>query len=265
MTTRRLVGDPIFTKTGADNGAAFSADGRHLAYGDDHGIVVWDLEPQRLVRATCAVASRNLAPRRVETSVGALARIQRPRPNLGAIVTSTACRVATAAPPARNDRRRARGGRRRARTRAHRARARDVLGDVVRALLVQVVARAPRPVPDPGTVGARRSGRGRGCRRHRRRTRGRGAHREPQPPLGGRAVPGRGHRRRRDHPRHLLDGRPSDRAHGPAALRHARRRAHALPLRRRGLGHQRLRQLGRRADGRRRGRVRRHATAGTRS
>ena len=45
---------------------------------------------------------------------------------------------------------------------------------------------------------------------------------------------------------------------GSAALRHARRRAHALPLRRRRVGHQRLRQLGRRADGRRRGRVRRH-------
>ena len=41
--------------------------------------------------------------------------------------------------------------------------------------------------------------------------------------------------------------------------------AHALPVRRRRVGHQRLRQRGRRADGRRRGRVRRHATATTRS
>ena len=101
-------------------------------------------------------------------------------------------------------------------------------------------------------------GRGRGRRRHRRRARGRGAHREPQPPVGGRAVPGRGDRRRRHHPRHLLDGRAADRADGPAALRLARRRAHPLPLRGRRVGHQRLRQLGRRADGRRRGRVRRH-------
>ena len=45
----------------------------------------------------------------------------------------------------------------------------------------------------------------------------------------------------------------------------ARRRAHALPVRGRRVGDQRLRQLGRRADGRRRGRVRRHATATTRS
>ena len=69
-------------------------------------------------------------------------------------------------------------------------------------------------------------GRGRGRDRRRRRHRGRGPHREPQPPVGGRALPGRGHRRRRHHPRHLLDGRPPDRADGPAALRAARRRAH---------------------------------------
>ena len=47
----------------------------------------------------------------------------------------------TPAPAARDDRRRARGRRRRARPRADRARARDVLGDVVGALLLQVVAR----------------------------------------------------------------------------------------------------------------------------
>ena len=136
-------------------------------------------------------------------------------------------------------------------SRTHRPRARDVLGDVVGALLVQVVARVPRAVPDRGAVGARRSGRGRGRRRHRRRDRGRDPHREPQPPVRGRAVPGRGDRRRRHHPRHLLDGRPPDRADGPVALRHPRRRAHALPVRGRRVRHQRLRQLGRRADGRR--------------
>ena len=102
-------------------------------------------------------------------------------------------------------------------------------------------------------------GPGRGRRRHRRRRRPRGGdpHREPQPPVGGRALPGRGHRRRRHHPRHLLHGRAPDRAHGPAALRPARRRPHALPRRRRRRRHQRLRQRGRRAHRRRRGRVRR--------
>ena len=80
------------------------------------------------------------------------------------------------------------------------------------------------PLPHRGAVGARRARRGRRRHRRGRRSRGRGPHREPQPPVGGRAVPGRGHRRRRDHPRRLLDGRPPDRAHGPAALRSARRR-----------------------------------------
>ena len=69
---------------------------------------------------------------------------------------------------------------------------------------------------------------------------------------------GRGDRRRRHHPRHLLDGRAPDRADGSAAIRLARRRPHALPVRGCRVGHQRLRQLGRRADRRRRGRVRRH-------
>ena len=108
--------------------------------------------------------------------------------------------------------------------RAHRARARDVRGDVVGALLLQVVEASPRPLPHRGAVGARRPGRGRGRHRRRRRARGRDPHREPQPPVRGRALPGRGHRRRRDHPRHLLDGRAPDRADGPAALRPARRR-----------------------------------------
>ena len=111
---------------------------------------------------------------------------------------------------------------------------------------------------DRGAVGARRAGRGRGRRRHRRRPGGRGAHREPQPPVRGRAVPGRGDGRRRHHPRHLLDGGAPDRADGSVAVRLARRRAHPLPVRGRRVGHLRLRQLGRRADGRRRGRVRRH-------
>ena len=125
--------------------------------------------------------------------------------------------------------------------------------------------RVPRPLPHRGAVGARRPGRGRRRHRRRRRPRGRGAHREPQPPVGGRAVPGRGDRRRRHHPRHLLDGRATDRAHGPAALRSARRRAHALPVRGRRLRHQRLRQRGRRADRRAARSCSTSATATTRS
>ena len=123
----------------------------------------------------------------------------------------------------------------------------------------------PRRLPDRGAVGARRPGRGRRRHRRRRRPRGRDPHREPQPPVGGRALPGRGDRRRRHHPRHLLDGRAADRADGPAAVRPARRPPHPLDRRGRRSRHQRLRQRGRRADRRRRGRVRRDATATTRS
>ena len=136
-------------------------------------------------------------------------------------------------------------------------RAGHVRRDVVRALLLQVVARAPRAAADRGAVGARRPGRERRRGRRRRRHRRRHPHREPQPPVGHRAVPGRGHRRRRHPARHLHDGRPAHRAHGPAALRPARRRPQPLDRRGRGLGHLRLRQRGRRADRRRRGRVRR--------
>ena len=69
---------------------------------------------------------------------------------------------AASAHPARHDRRRARGGRRRARPRADAPRARDVLGDVVRALLLQVVAPAPRSASRP---------RRRGCSSARARAR----------------------------------------------------------------------------------------------
>ncbi len=65
-------------------------------------------------------------------------------------------------------------------------------------------------------MGAGRSGRGRGCRRRRRRHRCGHPHREPQPPVGHRALPGRGDRCRWHPARHLLDGRAADRADGSA-------------------------------------------------
>ena len=105
------------------------------------------------------------------------------------------------------------GDRRAARPRAHRARARDVRGDVVGALLLQVVEASTSAGSPPRRRGCS-SGPGEGAGvidvgdglavAH--------PHREPQPPVRGRAVPGRGDRRRRHHPRHLLDGRPPDRA-----------------------------------------------------
>ena len=84
---------------------------------------------------------------------------------------------------------------------------------------------------------ARAAGPGRERRRgrHRRRPRRGLQDRIAQPSVVHRAVPGRGDRRRRHHPRHLHDGRAADRAAQLAALRTARRvRAHAPHRRRRG-------------------------------
>ena len=78
-----------------------------------------------------------------------------------------------------------------------------------------------------------------------------------------RALPGRGHRRRRHRPRHPRHGCPPGRGHRPAALRRGRPpRHHARPARRR-RRHRRLRQLPRPAEHRRRGRLRRRATRAT--
>ena len=65
-----------------------------------------------------------------------------------------------------------------------------------------------------------------GRRRRRRRLGGHLQDRVAQPPVLRRAVPGRGHRRRRHRPRHPDDGRAAGRGDGLAALRPARRAGH---------------------------------------
>ena len=105
------------------------------------------------------------------------------------------------------------------RPRAEPGRARHLLGDVERALLLQVLQDPPRQVPDQGALGRPRTWRERRRGRHRRRP-GRGLQDgEPQPPVLHRALPGRGDRRRRHPPRHLHHGRAARRAPGLAALR----------------------------------------------
>ena len=84
-------------------------------------------------------------------------------------------------------------------------------------------------------------------------------------PSRGRAVPGRRDRRRRDPARHLHDGRAPDRRPRCAALRRPGGRPDAAPGRWRRARRRRLRQLRRRADGRRRARLRPDATRATRS
>ena len=105
-----------------------------------------------------------------------------------------------------------------------------------------------------GAAGARRE-----CRRDRHRRRAcRGLQdRIAQSPVVHRAVPRRGDRRRRHHPRHLHDGRAADRAAQLAAVRRPRRARHDAAARRRRRRHRRLRQQHRHPDGRRRDRVRR--------
>ena len=80
--------------------------------------------------------------------------------------------------------------------RAEPDRARHLLGDVVRALQLQELARASENAADRGTAGAAGTRRKRGRRGHRRRPRGRLQDRVAQSPVVHRAVPGRRHRRR---------------------------------------------------------------------
>ena len=113
-----------------------------------------------------------------------------------------------------------------------------------------------RRLPTEGAAGpGRPGGERRGDRRRRRHRRGH-PHREPQPPLRHRALPGRGHRGRGHPARHLHHGRAPAGRHGPPLLRAARRPPAALAGRGRGERHLGLRELGRRPHRRRRAHLR---------
>jgi len=77
MTTRQLIGEPIEMGIGLDSGAVFSADGNHVAFHDDDGVVEWDLDPATLERAACQVASRNLTRAEWTANIGTLAPYRR--------------------------------------------------------------------------------------------------------------------------------------------------------------------------------------------
>ena len=141
------------------------------------------------------------------------------------------------------DARRVRARLRQARPRAQRGRAGDVLAAVERALRLQALQEAPAHAAHRGPARRHGPGRERRGRRRRRRLGGGLQGRVPQPPQRGRAVPGRGHRRRRDPARHLRDRRAADRRARLAALRRADLGALALPARPRGRRHRPLRQL----------------------
>ena len=141
------------------------------------------------------------------------------------------------------------------RPRADADRARHRLGDVERALLVQILAPPPAHAADQRPLGDPGPGRERRRDRHRRRARLRLQDGEPQPPELHRALPGRGDRRRRHPARRVHHGGAADRGLERAALRLARPPEDAPSRRRRRRRHRRLRQFLRRADGRRRGRL----------
>ncbi len=105
---------------------------------------------------------------------------------------------------------------------AESGRAGDVLAAVERALRLQALQEAPAHAADRGPARGHGSGRERRRGGRRRRSRVRVQGRVPQPPLRGRALPGRRHRRRRHPARHLRDRRPPDRGARLAALRRGR-------------------------------------------
>ncbi len=138
----------------------------------------------------------------------------RPDPGRGACT-----RRGALAPGAGADRRRIRGRRQDPGPGPQPPRAGPVRRDVERALLVQVLPAAPAPPPHRGAAGPGGSRRERGGHRRRRRHRRGHPDREPQPPLGDRALPGRRHRGGRHSARHLHHGGASPRRDGPALLR----------------------------------------------
>ncbi len=137
------------------------------------------------------------------------------------------------------------------RPRAQPPRARNLLGPLERALLLQVVPAVPEGVPDDGTARPPGPGRERGGRGHRRRFRRRLQDGVPQPPVVHRAVSGRGDGRGRHPARRLHDGRAARRDPRPALLRRPGGAADARPRGRRRARNRRLRKLHRRADRRR--------------
>ena len=100
--------------------------------------------------------------------------------------------------------------------------ARDLLRDVVRALLLQVEQEVPAAAAFAGRARAPGPRRERRLRLDRRWARGGLQDREPQSSLVHRAPAGRGDRRRRHPAGHLHDGRATDRLARFAALRPAR-------------------------------------------
>jgi WD40 repeat protein len=60
VRTRRRIGDPIVASAPFVYPAFLRPDGRAVAVTVRDGIAVWDIDPDHLARAACALADRNL-------------------------------------------------------------------------------------------------------------------------------------------------------------------------------------------------------------
>ena len=182
--------------------------------------------PENHVEAAIGVDRRARAVRRAGRGIG-----QGGMSELGGVAQRTQDHARTRR-RARAQARRVQAPARTDRPHADADRARHLLGDVERALLVQVLQGASAHAADQGP--ARHPGPRRECRRHRHRRwlRLRVQDGEPQPPELHRALSGRGDRRRRHPARRVHHGGAADRLPQRALLRRAgalRRRGISSP------------------------------------
>jgi class 3 adenylate cyclase/DNA-binding SARP family transcriptional activator/WD40 repeat protein/energy-coupling factor transporter ATP-binding protein EcfA2 len=81
MATRTFIGDPIDLGRTIDTinptsltGTAINYNGNQVALATPHGVVIWDLDPARLISAACRFAGRNLTEAEWQAHIGTLAR-----------------------------------------------------------------------------------------------------------------------------------------------------------------------------------------------
>jgi WD40 repeat protein len=93
MVERSFIGDPIDMGEAAAlrgeatgiTAPALSPDGKLMVYANEHGLIVWDLDPDHLIEGACKVASRNLTQQEWTDNVGELAPYTELCPGLPAV------------------------------------------------------------------------------------------------------------------------------------------------------------------------------------